>query len=91
MLSEAKHPACLRQSAGFFVAALLRMTGGATAASRYKRARLAARKARKSCGARLYYREPYQISYTRRLCGSAELSYDATVLRSPSHSLTAVS
>ncbi len=34
MLSEAKHLACLRQSARFFVAALLRMTGSATAAAR---------------------------------------------------------
>jgi len=41
MLSEAKHLASLRQSAGFFVAALLRMTGGATAAARYRRARRA--------------------------------------------------
>ena len=41
MRSEAKHPACLRQSAGFFVAALLRMTGGATAAARSMCASLA--------------------------------------------------
>ena len=51
MLSEAKHPACLRQSAGFFVAALLRMTGGATAAARYTRARRAACQARSAQGA----------------------------------------
>jgi len=50
MLSEAKHLACLRQSARFFVAALLRMTGGATAAARYMRAKQAARKARRAHG-----------------------------------------
>jgi len=54
MLSEAKHPACLRQSAGFFVAALLRMTDGATAAARYRHARHAAPEARRSRDGRLY-------------------------------------
>ncbi len=50
MLSEAKHLAPLRQSARFFVAALLRMTGSATAATRSMRARRAARRAHRARG-----------------------------------------
>ena len=51
MLSEAKHPASLRHSARFFVAALLRMTGSATAAARSMRAKHAARKIHRAQGA----------------------------------------